>query len=700
MNDLSHLRESKLGHAASDDLGLGFVRVTGSLCVGAATTAQCREAMERLATHVGASDAMAAMEQRVGSIFASGTADSYRRMLDFVSTEGNIVAAINGVSWALNPAKVAANRNVLNSSRSNEIGILLLLLVVVQVLLSSTQRALTELLRSVVCRKVEWIWATRHPHRYCLKRWVSRAYPSFSSTTLLDVRRWLSWKYWRLWVNDSMALAGRNVTWCRAQERCLTRLMGAVHRATQELYHGTEKALSEAESAGLIEDDGNGTSPPVTDGAANASEDEAATKIIAALLDICAEVSKIAKGVFEDIDDLPHAPSFIALDATLIEDGERSPNKSAEMQSSGKFVHESSAASQSIGAEEQLGIQRLVTIVEAVKSLQSGVMHSIRKGLAATEPPKTLGRLMVLSTLAFGCAAVYVARDTGRIQRTSEWASNVVQWCWGMMKERIYTPAAGLISGLVFQMYPQSFSDSLQREQETLADMIVEYHRRAEPLACTPESLAAVRVDALNGKQSNLVKDHWVQASLNPLWSFRSLLMLLMIKIQSSKVEFDELHRDAMDVMYQNSLSFKMAALLPVAGAALLWWKWFMWRRGAWRKRWTLELRRGYRGLHRVFARSETLENVTRTDPGRALQPSRANQWGMTDDMFGKILIHVCEMRAVVHALNLSQEEIDGFDADLDDIEDIRFTATERLRVLQRMGVTHFSVLSFDCSYQ
>ncbi len=55
----------------------------------------------------------------------------------------------------------------------------------------------------------------------------------------------------------------------------------------------------------------------------------------------------------------------------------------------------------------------------------------------------------------------------------------------------------------------------------------------------------------------------------------------------------------------------------------------------------------------------------------------------------GVILLQVCELRALRLLLPKHCETAAMFDADLDDLEDLRLTNVQRMLVLQRMPITH-----------
>ena len=96
-------------------------------------------------------------------------------------------------------------------------------------------------------------------------------------------------------------------------------------------------------------------------------------------------------------------------------------------------------------------------------------------------------------------------------------------------------------------------------------------------------------------------------------------------------------------------------------------------------------------------------DGTNRTDDGqraklsqRATAPSSSVSF-MSEEHYGRIIILVCEMRALRAALGTGlamSMDVAAFDADLDDIEDVRLTNFQRLHVLQRMAVSHHSLLS------
>lgn len=575
-----------------DELGGAFVDVTSTtvtnrkgvprvLFVGARMTEQCAEVIDSIAHHLGFCAAVDALQSELDRHFAPRTAEAYAALLNnFIDVET--------ANRFLHPF-------IPRTGPTSGEGRKLAILVVFRSLIAATQSALTEYLKTIIVRKVEWVWHQRDGYRSSAVRWWD---PPCKVNAV-----------------DPTA---RHIASCRKLESTLTGLLGAVHRATQALFVAAETMLREIEAQTCRL--GN-------------------RRLI---VNVCEKVAGIAAAAVATIQqDLTGESAMPALAAAQAEEGMQGPTQ-----------------------EEQLATA-LQGTVRSLLHCQEILMGSMQTCLAETALPKHRYVWMAATSCAtIGLSVLNSMVAVSRVANTLVTLPGVLLSNW---TGRAYDAVSSLL-----QTRNDKFSESKQAELAAFANMIVDYHRRTEPNA-SDAALAAAHETAIQGLQTDLVQRNWVAASQSPILQFNSLVKLFLIQLQGLKVDLSVLEDRLMDAVYTMNPALKLICLLIpvaiVAGGSLKLWRWLCWPKASkWQKS---QLRRSYRSIHRIFLLLEATEATN------------------TDAMVGQILIQVCAMRAIAQDIGMRKDSRLMLTADLDDIEDIRLTPSQHLKVLQRIAVTH-----------
>ena len=683
-------------------------------------------------------------------------------------------------------------------------------------LLSMTQQRLTEQLRATVTCKTAWLHASRNAWRHSLRCAISFRFfrrlgggncslirggvggmisssaspPALAFGDAASALKWVnplqSYSTWyRLGIEEVMA----NVAWCRSQERLLSRLIGTVHCLMQEIYHIVEATLREAERVNEEEEllYMAGSTIAATLGSGG-DDDEAAgdDNNAAGLHPFLPAAERVGGGAADhrDAHVLILRDGFIAalrlvdeglsgvLDFVTDDGGELQRSETTTV--AGLPRHESSAT---VDGSPVRGSAGGSTIEDDEPMLTANIVRSLfrmdrvmRLSKAAMTtgpraPPQVRTRLAIAAGAFCVAAGYWTFGSEQQRSHAREWVTSMVEMARTNWTERVVSPLRGIWDSVMKSPSP-IMEMRVQQERKSLEDMVVDYNVRCglTPAERGDDELVGDIRRRVRGGDFGIVNDHFLQASKSPLWfGLRSLMLLILIKFQSSKVEFDVLHHEAMDVLNQNSVSFKLAALIPVLLAGYFLGNSWTWYRARQQRPFINEMRRGYRTVSRILCRttpgrtavgwipppnapgvasrmaSPVVPHVgqlaSRQSHSRiALSQAAGNsplhdgqdrgEREMTPEQHGRLLIHVCEMRALhaylfssrsyamrwlsyfwpsaatrdavvaVQAGISSDPSVGAFESDLDDIEDVRFTNFQRILVLQRMAVTHHYLLA------
>ena len=258
------------------------------------------------------------------------------------------------------------------------------------------------------------------------------------------------------------------------------------------------------------------------------------------------------------------------------------------------------------------------------------------------------------------------------------------------------TPLVDLFRAFVTRP-PEAMSLALvQNDLQTLANMVQSY---LEDMRVAPQVIddAVQKVHATG--DIGIISKHYETAIRHPIRNavFSHLWRLMLIQIQKQKVDLNRVLVSSDQVLAQNDFSFRMMAVAPPVLLVGFAFAYTAMKSSHEQRPVIIKMKRCFRDLHRVVARAER-------EPTAHTSGTAASVLSPFDH--GCVIIQVHQLRVLALTLAASNRRsllrpwswlytINNIQTlpllweDLDDVEDVRASRSERLHTLQRMYLTH-----------